>query len=74
MSTKLIHLARLWFLSDLVKMCQVVLNGSNHYLVHQSLTSDDTHFKVESLFRAGLDYLALELRPGIYINYCVDDE
>jgi len=41
-STKLIHLARLWFLSDLVKMCQV-----------------------ESLFRAGLDYLALELRPGV---------
>jgi len=41
-SSKLIHLARLWFLSDLVKMCQV-----------------------ESLFRAGLDYLALELRPGV---------
>jgi len=41
-STKLIHLARLWFLSDLVKMCQV-----------------------ESLFRAGLDHLALEIRPGV---------
>jgi len=31
-STKLIHLARLWFLSDLVKMCQVVVIGSRAIL------------------------------------------
>ena len=37
------------------------------YFTFSWQTVDQLHVKVESLFRAGLDHLALELRPGIYL-------
>ena len=52
--SRLLKLARLWFLSDLVRMCQVLFM---HWLLPPS--------QVEQLYRAGLDSLALELSPGV---------